>query len=1476
MSQSFLRSQYYKYTSKPAFKDKPYIPEKEENDAIKQKLALLFTEGDYQQIISFMQNDNILPTLHSNTLNDESILHKIIKNDSLNDNQKLDLIKLAIENGTPVDSYSQDNITPLHLACGNQLLNIVDYLIKQGANINALDSKDQTPIYYAIHGKKVICEPPKKQEKFIKKNRSDVSDTLEKIINRAISGIANKSNRPPSLIKTTPTFNDIYDYLEHIQNYMGSFKNIFREEYKDAYVKYQEKESEILTDINKTKQQKKNELMVYIIKQRDDFCKIYKNFMDDKNNKIPIKIGHNIENGWTMDINLCKPFMTKIESQFIFDKMIAEQDKLNNSIKQYSNQHIVNKIHSKFEKFNSDFTSVFYFLALIGCITGNADHIENDFFVNTGAEYINTNLLNYDDIYSNKRDYFFDVSAYNVQGELRYFINEFINYFSDNRTEQFYKINYNILMKINDEFATSKLQYYYKKLIDNIEYVNAIINDLISNIDNNNEFDFIEMQQKIIYHLTNIGVLIRYINDEKKQLMNFIELFIQYKNQFIAFVNNDTGGINNVIRWINNIIHTNNPNINIDIFTDSIKIIDKIISSLQTTTFDDIYELVIDIYENFMKKYVNLINLISSKNSLSMIINWSTINTSASKYKIISNKISINKFPSSYSIFYDLTKDIDVYDGRNDYLILNKTLIILDAFNNLNIFKNVQNNEQISHGRLFYNDGSLQIDGDGNYGKMRYINSIQLLDNNTLYTLISEFGAEYISFLKFKIISSIINQIADADINYIMDISKLSLCNTYIFIAKILDRQFDKYIDRIILNSANIATEEIIDSKKNPLYTSTQNRRYITSFLQNVDIDFYVDSNDITNCLFNESNFSKIRDKIINLSDMILPININKEQIQKTITEQYLSLYNETTSSNVTCKIIDINIIELLLKTPNINLHNKDVNGHSPLFEAINSNNNNVVNLIAKHSDIKNLFNKNGQNSLQFAIGKQKQLVAKTHFSMCDDIFNNIFSENIKLNKIPMYTDILLPVAIQILNHHLFDLGQMYTSKWTFEQFDNLMKKIRLAPKSIVPLLDVNMGKEIPQLNYYNKLINSYSKQKKESNESMRKKEYLEKELVREERKLNENLIQEPQNEFYIIRRNKIRHELTILRREMQNDSSSVGLNEYYSKEILSERNNYSTPDQFKQNINDIRREIYNEYNHVHLNILSVYDYIGNNLSNIGENDFMSYPVLWEKYINNQKKSQVYDQSLFVEKIMKYQHEILSNENGNCDTIKQNLSEIKNYYNEIIMPFVKNYTNLPQEYNERMNENFTFILDIIVHIVKHFIMPSLYYIIISSLVSLLCETFNNNIYTNVDKSIQIKNIIKSILDEELFDLDVEYDMIENQNIRKVNMVNYFFNYLPKILVKKILNIYEGDLDKENLDKITIDTLFGAIPISLQTSSTLADKDSRFFTTMNETTLPFYIDHIQKTIEILNTTLGNYLRFLYTQNIQLQAINLLCQ
>ena len=193
------------------------------------KIEKLFAEassGNYMRLKSHLLENHMLA--HVENSKHDSILHIIINNSNITQNEKLELLKIAVDHGAPINIPGENKITPLHLACKNQELDLVKFLMAHGANVSIKDNQKKTPLHYAVVGHNTKCmssndlkiKPlvPKKVEK---QNTGEGFDSaVEKLKNAILSKITNDAE----IIKYTTHIKHTFDIIE--QMYPSEFERI--------------------------------------------------------------------------------------------------------------------------------------------------------------------------------------------------------------------------------------------------------------------------------------------------------------------------------------------------------------------------------------------------------------------------------------------------------------------------------------------------------------------------------------------------------------------------------------------------------------------------------------------------------------------------------------------------------------------------------------------------------------------------------------------------------------------------------------------------------------------------------------------------------------------------------------------------------------------------------------------------------------------------------------------------------------------------------------------------------------------------------------------------------------------------------------------------------------------------------------------------------------------------------------------------
>jgi ankyrin repeat protein len=98
------------------------------DDNLIEQLFLLASEGDIIKIKQFVLTNHV--SLVVKRENGQNILHVILDNANITDNNKLELVKFAVEYGANVNGFMTGNITPLHLAAKYGHFKLCKFLIE--------------------------------------------------------------------------------------------------------------------------------------------------------------------------------------------------------------------------------------------------------------------------------------------------------------------------------------------------------------------------------------------------------------------------------------------------------------------------------------------------------------------------------------------------------------------------------------------------------------------------------------------------------------------------------------------------------------------------------------------------------------------------------------------------------------------------------------------------------------------------------------------------------------------------------------------------------------------------------------------------------------------------------------------------------------------------------------------------------------------------------------------------------------------------------------------------------------------------------------------------------------------------------------------------------------------------------------------------------------------------------------------------
>ena len=71
--------------------------------------------------------------------------------------ERMAIVQMFVQNGTPASITNKRKVTPLHMACRFDLPRVAERLIKLGATVDAYDASRETPLYRAVNLGYVDC-----------------------------------------------------------------------------------------------------------------------------------------------------------------------------------------------------------------------------------------------------------------------------------------------------------------------------------------------------------------------------------------------------------------------------------------------------------------------------------------------------------------------------------------------------------------------------------------------------------------------------------------------------------------------------------------------------------------------------------------------------------------------------------------------------------------------------------------------------------------------------------------------------------------------------------------------------------------------------------------------------------------------------------------------------------------------------------------------------------------------------------------------------------------------------------------------------------------------------------------------------------------------------------------------------------------------------------------------------------------------
>ena len=604
--------------------------------------------------------------------------------------------------------------------------------------------------------------------------------------------------------------------------------------------------------------------------------------------------------------------------------------------------------------------------------------------------------------------------------------------------------------------------------------------------------------------------------------------------------------------------------------------------------------------------------------------------------------------------------------------------------------------------------------------------------------------------------------------------------------------------------------------------------------------------------------------------------NIGDDQTKDTKIHKIVNFNYDVNSLDQICFKIDQDVILLLLKN-NANVNAKDNLGNSPIYYAIEMKNMDILQILLESGAIVNgnLFkNKQNKSPLNYAwdeyISVMQQYIINK-YEICEKITKKLidtFKKKIQYgNNVPKHSKMLLPMLLYMLDHQFYLIGKGYPNNWSYEANKQFEQTINLQILSALPLLNIQFtDTEFASLELPNAFIEQLNTQIKTNDIELKSLENKKENLMKELKELTDKQIKTEHDNLRIEEiNNTIQNDVVRMTFLVDNTRSHTNKLHNISVAKVNPLKGLETFIALNKNKFKNANAVNKIYDSVFINVLNS-DYVVHLNKNkyVFQVDTKTYPLLWKKYFSSMEQT---DHTQIIDRIADYQKRVIVNDSISVDQKIKDFSIVSDYLSNAVLPFCKNYFELPKEYNGA-NYSLTIVLDIITHIVKRIIMVNLMDTIVKSLTKYVLSVFPKNDGYKTDGEYQnyIINILIQIID----------DKGDSNGSR---LLKYVYDILPLKIVKVILQIYEGlnegetDIDRTS----TIESLFSNINKIIGSSTALDIQDnSSLLANLKDYVYPFYGDYIELFIKEMKSVTDNYLRFLQSQSNALNLLNVLSQ
>lgn len=1465
------------FIPRPQFQNRSVIPERTMDSSIVDKLFLLFQEGQISRIKDYIVTNNITPNVVN--ADGETILHLVLKNESLSKYDKRELTNFLDSIGALSTSYDKSFVTPLHLAARHQLSEVVDILIKHKHSINATDVQYNTPLHYAVPGDSIQCEKHEKKS-LIPIEPAKTSENFKSLLTELLNYI----NRDET----------VNMYMSHIRSTLNNVGEIFQPEINTRLSSINNDLNKIISESSLPETTQRDRIMAVLTQAKTSVV----DFINSKlsNTLTPMIITNNLVDGWGPDTYQYNRILETINVEEFKTKLTVEIRNKTNEIKDayvFNTTKLYTDINGLM-RFCSEtlmnLTNIIYFNSLIKSIGPGSEftlaELENMYQEKNG------NMLNITGVFRDTECNMIDDQCKDnldpsgsrvplLQTFIVGMLNGPIPASPDPSNPLYPKITVSHLL--NGYFFNKKMYYlvYFLRLI--IDTTSNAIVDIQSDIDASN---FITVYKE-------------HIADLSYSLANMIMMIVDIKDKSVA---SDTNLAIMLSKFKEKMGNTYNPRIK-KILSDCIDLINDMTEKNEQCRLklNNMYNNV----RNLRDVVNNLIDLLNMKSSVEYIIKYSndlidfdaivaSKQTSQLEKTLVSRIENLSQFPASLDE-YIKTINPDKTAQRKKMLEMYNVQITTKNYptfltgNSVNAtigFLTTENLTKMFGGTLpslrFGADANslpnlLSADPTTHVGNVGENPFAQYNKIDAAKPIVASYIDDHFNIIKYIIVRYLIQKLydiivstapvapVDKTISDILNRIKTQIEKTtggapedvgmlLVMIATSIDNIVIANIKDAVTGSANLISYNETIARESTLrkYQTTINSLLSSRPLVGPTRELKVDIEGVNSKLI----------EIYNTNATNLPQSYEDvvfiEPIKKDIF--VVKGFDLFTRSNDSCYKFDSDVMEQLIRAgANINAKNRD--GNSPIFDAIAIGNKNAVDILLKsgavvynsRSNNRNGFSafKHSLNLLKFVI---KAVIDGDFIGDTTGLVNEEIMKKTQYKSNMRYNEIILRMTMYLLNHQLFLLGSGYPMDWTYDKNKRLNDIIGTLTHPL-PLLSTaldNIG--VGTLDILNDEI-----QKKK--EDIIGKETTVTRYMKSIQNLNlertDILAKSDKTDADNFRLQQIDDKISELKKKstlIENSKKQKMLDaveERLKKDVLKTASAFQSKLKHFKYTNDV----VDIYNSVFTRIIN-----GNIKTYPFSTDLRTYPNVWKTFF----KSDVLrnDRTQGIVTIMKKVNELIDTADPNAISIDFTL--FSDFSENVLDRFINDYFDLPNEYNKTTNYALEKVMDIIIHITKHTMCVNLYHVILKLIKNHVVEL------NPMGSHYSTINNYNKFIEETVKGIIITSGTGKSNSEKDSKFIEYIMSVISEKAVKSSLNIYEHDADPDK--DVNLLAYFAEINKRLMSNTvTFIAESSPIIKSLNDYVYPYFKDYMEIYIKHMKQMIDNYLKCLYTYGVYLKIV-----